>query len=264
MPEKKSAEQINREYSALPWYSQMGTAASDIGRLALKGITFNQMPRIAAFLGGPGTKGATYDERLANENAADREAAIRAGFAGDVASVMGLGGAAKSAWKALPMLKSVVTNPTVLKLAGISAAAGANAAMRQEPTQAAAPAAAAPAATAADAGQQGQAQPTPGRMRSWYEGMGIPKNMTLGQLAMLSESMARTTPKPLSIEDQIKGMQFNRAEMALDAYMKDPNKTAQEKASYLDKHNQFLMAITQNNGLQDYMAQMYQNQPEGE
>lgn len=103
-----SNEQIRRDYAAQPWYSQLGTATTDMIKIAANGLTGNLVNRVSEKIAGAPSGAA--DEVL-------RQAKVRAGLAGDVAQVAGtvlglkgLGGAAggvKAAVRVAPTAMSV-------------------------------------------------------------------------------------------------------------------------------------------------------------
>jgi hypothetical protein len=69
----RSEQELQKEYDASPWYSQLGQSADDMVRLAASGISFGQL-----------------DKWLGPEEAKKTaEARTRAGLAGDVAEIGG-------------------------------------------------------------------------------------------------------------------------------------------------------------------------------
>ena len=107
----KTNAQIQQEYNALPWLSQMGVAADDMIRIA-----------------GSAVSGGLADQ-LDGPDGADRthEARVRAGIAGDIANVggmvAGLKGAGAVAKGAVSAARAAPTALSLAKTAGLGTAA---------------------------------------------------------------------------------------------------------------------------------------------
>lgn len=255
MAAQKSKDQILAEYQQAPTLNQVGTAVGDIARIGTNAVSFGLANRLAALTGGPGTEGQNYAERLADQQAKQREAEIRAGLAGDVAAVAGYGGGLKTAWTAVKGLpaaaKYLAKNPALLKSLGF---VGATAAVNQSRTASDAQSAA-PAQPKAEAKpQQAAAAATPaqetGRLQKWAKEMGFKPGMTYGQMEFLSKMMTESSPRPVPVKDTILGRIYELNEARLAQTLNDPNVSAADKESaYQEFLNRYPFA---SNSLQVY------------
>jgi len=240
-------EKVRQEYRQLPTMQKVATAVNDLARLAAGGATFGQMPRIAAAARGLGGEG-TYEQRLAQEQRRDLEAGARAGFAGDIASVAGLGGGAKLAFQGIKQVPALAVkaakSPAVRTIAGLGlggylqnvARTEAETAMADQAPAAQAPAAQAPVARA-PAAQAPTSRPTTpkteqGRIQSWMKEMGVTPQMTMRDMAALGQVMSQTVPKRTPMKDTILGEIYTIDASNLNRVMKDPSISLEDKEAY--------------------------------
>lgn len=77
-----------RDYQNMPIYMKPFQAADDVVRLGINGLTMGQLPKFGAYVGSK-LGGPSYEEALAQSQAADAAAMERAGGAGNAATLLG-------------------------------------------------------------------------------------------------------------------------------------------------------------------------------
>lgn len=104
----RSAEEVNKEFEAMPWYSKLGTAADDLVRIGADGISFGGLDRLL----GPEAQKLTDEAR------------IRAGWAGTAADVGGMVASPVSRTVGMAGKAASKLAPGLLGRMGIAAAEG--------------------------------------------------------------------------------------------------------------------------------------------
>jgi len=115
-PEAAPKRDVKAEYDEMPWYQKAGTAASDVLRLANKGLTLGWGDKLSA-LALSTLQGGDYDKELERQRGLTADASERAGSAALPAEVVGgmvTGNAASKvgleALKAIPKSLPVIGN----------------------------------------------------------------------------------------------------------------------------------------------------------